>query len=287
VNHQPGAGPTHRFINALPHSSLNGDLRLTEQGETIAQKYANRLNAAYNLELLLAGVTGATLSHWHGQKQVHPLAPTLDTLAQKSRLVYETLLKTEGFVPFFRQATPIDAIEASWIGSRPARRTGQQTLADLRAIPWVFSWSQARFYLSGWYGVGTALEWLLAHDPATFAAVREQNFTWPPLHYIISNTATSIATADIDIMRDYAAQVADAPVREHIMSLIETEFERTRQMLEKIYDGPLAERRPNVHRLLDLRQQGLRILHQQQIELLQQWRGSSETEKQGFCPNCC
>jgi len=279
-----GAGPTHRFINALPHSSLDGDLRMTEQGETIAQKYANRLNAAYNLELLLAGVTGATLRHWHSQKQSHPLEPVMDRLADKSRQAYESLLKTEGFVTFFRQATPIDAIEASRIGSRPARRTGQQTIADLRAIPWVFSWGQARFYLSGWYGVGTALKWLLDAEPEMFDLLREQNFSWSPLHYIISNAATSIATADLDMMQAYAALVEEAAIRERVMGLIVPEYERTRQMLEKIYDGPLAERRPNVHQLLTLRQEGLRILHHQQIELLQQWRSSSDAEKQEIVP---
>ncbi|GAB4426991.1 MAG: phosphoenolpyruvate carboxylase [Anaerolineae bacterium] len=279
-----GAGPTHRFINALPHSALNGDLRMTEQGETIAQKYANRLNAAYNMELLMAGVTGTTLRHWHSQKSVHPLEPVMDKLAAQSRQAYEALLHTDGFVTFFRQATPIDAIEASRIGSRPARRTGRQTIADLRAIPWVFSWGQARFYLSGWYGVGTALEWLLTTEPATFETVREQNFVWSPLHYIISNAATSIATADLDIMRAYAAMVEDEAIRRRVMTLIEAEHQRTRQMLEKIYDGPLSERRPNVHQLLLLRQQGLRLLHQQQIELLKQWRASSEAEREALVP---
>ena len=208
----------------------------------------------------------------------------MDQLAAKSRQAYETLLHTEGFVTFFRQATPIDAIEASRIGSRPARRTGQQTIADLRAIPWVFSWGQSRFYLSGWYGVGTALEWLLKAEPETFALICEQNIIWSPLHYIISNAATSIATADLDMMRTYAALVEDESIREPIMALVESEYQRTRQMLEKIYDGPLSERRPNVHQLLALRQQGLRILHHQQINLLQQWRSGSDAQKQEIVP---
>jgi phosphoenolpyruvate carboxylase len=279
-----GAGPTHRFVNALPHSSLNGDLRITEQGETIAQKYANRLNAAYNLELFLATVTGATLRHEHSEKRSHPLEPEMDKFAEKSRRAYERLLNSDGFVTFFRQATPIDAIEASQIGSRPARRTGRQTVADLRAIPWVFSWGQARFYISGWYGVGTALAWLLDEDPELFQSVSEQNFTWSPLHYIISNAATTIATADPEIMRAYAALVVDDSIRERMMGHIEAEYRRTRQMLEKIYDGPLAQRRPNVHQLLALRQPGLRVLHHQQIDLLQQWRHGSAAAKENVLP---
>jgi len=279
-----GAGPTHRFINALPHGSLAADLRLTEQGETIAQKYANRLNAAYNLELLMAGVTGASLRHQFGKKEVNPLEDVMDALADKSRATYEKLLKTDGFVAFFRQATPIDAIESSRIGSRPARRTGQQTIADLRAIPWVFSWGQARFYISGWYGVGTALQWLNENDPDNFKKVCKENFTWSPLHYIISNAATSIATADKEIMRQYAAMVEDDALCERVMTLIESEYDRTREMLEKIYGGPLSEKRPNVHQILSLRQQGLVKLHRQQIVLLRQWRRSPEAKKQKLLP---
>lgn len=279
-----GAGPTHRFINALPHGSLAGDLRLTEQGETIAQKYGNRLNAATNLELLVAGVTGATLRHRHQSRTDHPLEATMDRLAEESRREYADLLHADGFVTFFREATPIDAIEASRIGSRPARRTGQQTLADLRAIPWVFSWGQARFYLSGWYGVGTALEWLLETDAGRFAEMGEANFVWAPLHYIISNAATSVATADPDIMREYAALVTDEAIRERFMTRIDAEYGRTRAMLEKIYDGPLSERRPNVHQTLTLRQEGLRTLHQQQIALLRQWRGGDDAEKERLLP---
>lgn len=280
-----GAGPTHRFINALPHSSLRGDLRLTEQGETIAQKYANRLNAAYNLELLMAGTTGATCRHRHTEKEAHPLEPTMDTLSQKSRTAYQALLDTDGFVSFFRQATPIDAIEASRIGSRPARRSGQQTLDDLRAIPWVFSWSQARFYLSGWYGTGTALEWLHQEHPSTFETVKEENVDWAPLQYVISNVATSLATADPDIMSAYADLVPDSDLRSRFMAPIEAEYDRTRQMLEHLYSGPLAEQRPNVQHFLDLRQQGLKTLHHQQIELLQEWRELPDAEDDEVLPD--
>ncbi len=274
-----GAGPTHRFINAIPHSALHGDLRLTEQGETIAQKYANRLNAAHNLELLLAGTTGATLRHWHTPKQSHELEPILDVLAETSRRAYEDLLHSDGFITFFRQATPIDAIEASRIGSRPARRTGQPTLADLRAIPWVFSWSQARFYLSGWYGVGSALQALLDDDPAAFATVAAQNLHWSPLHYIISNAATSLAVADLDIMGDYTALVEDNEIRERVFGRIAAEFERTQRMLEMIYDGPLTLRRHTLYELLALRQPGLQVLHHQQIDLLKRWRTTIEADQ--------
>jgi phosphoenolpyruvate carboxylase len=279
-----GAGPTHRFINALPHSSLQGDLRLTEQGETIAQKYANRLNAAYNLELLTAGTTGATCRDRHLEHETHDLEAVMGSLAERSRTAYQALLETDGFVSFFRQATPIDAIEASRIGSRPARRTGQPTLADLRAIPWVFSWSQARFYLSGWYGTGTALQWLDDEHPSTFDTVAEQNVVWSPLHYVISNVATSLATADLNLMRAYADLVPDDALRTRLMTPIEDEYHRTQRMLERIYSGPLPEQRPNVQHFLDLRQQGLKTLHHQQIDLLRTWRDQPEDESDDVLP---
>jgi len=267
-----GAGPTHRFIKALPHHSLSGDLRVTEQGETIPQKYAHQSTAMYNLELFLAGVTRKTLLDEKELSQDHPLDATLTTLADWARDRYTELIQAEGFVPFFRQATPIDAIEQSRIGSRPARRTGQQSLADLRAIPWVFSWGQARFFLSGWYGVGTALNRLLDTDPSAFAAVESTWNQWAPLHYLISNVATSLAATDLDIMRAYAGMVEDANLRERFMHAIESELQLTRERIERIYGGPLEERRPNIQRMMNLRSSGLKVLHHQQIDLLRMWR---------------
>ncbi|MBF0275226.1 MAG: phosphoenolpyruvate carboxylase [Nitrospinae bacterium] len=275
-----GGGPTHRFIKALPHNSLQGKLRMTEQGETIAQKYANPLNAAYNLELLIAGVTCESLNSVHTKKENHPLSPVMDILSEKSRESYETLLKTENFITFFREATPIDAIEENQIGSRPSRRTGKHTISDLRAIPWVFSWGQARFYLSGWFGVGSALEWLSIEDKKTFQALKKHYFNWPPIHYILSNVATTIAMSDSEIMNDYSHLVKDDNTRKNIMTHINNEHTRTQQMLEKIYGGSLSKRRSNIHKLIELRQEGLRTLHHQQIALLHKWRNAPDSKEE-------
>ena len=269
-----GAGPMHRFLKALPHGALDGYLRVTEQGETIAQKYANRVTAAYNLELALAGLSRATLLDWSQPEPSHPLASVMDRLAERSREAYTALVNTPDFVGFFRQATPIDLLEEARIGSRPARRTGQRTLADLRAIPWVFSWGQARFYLSGWYGVGSALEDLCQGDPAAFEAVRSHLLTWPPLHYVLSNAATSIAAADPALMAAYAGLVEDVGLRERLLGLIVAEYERTRRVLELLYGGPLEERRPNVNAQMSVRREPLCHLHHQQIALLREWRAA-------------
>ena len=271
-----GAGPTHRFLAALPDGTLQGDLRMTEQGETIAQNYANRLHALYNLELLVAGTMGETLRDRHEPSADAVPHAVMDRLADTSRNAYQALLEADGFMTFFSQATPIDAVEASRHGSRPARRTGRRTLGDLRAIPWVFSWNQSRFYLSGWYGAGTALQTLRTDDPDAFETVRTHAFSWPPLRYLITNISTSILTADPSLMQEYAAMVEDRAVRERLFSRIQDEYDRTRRLLEVIYDGPLEAERPRLRHLLALRDEGLRALHHQQINLLRQWRASSD-----------
>lgn len=267
-----GAGPTHRFLEALPHGSLSGDIRLTEQGETIAQKFGNLVTAAYNMELLVAGVAATTYEHQFGKDVPHHLNPIFEQIAEASTRAYRRLLEADGFIPFFRQATPIDALEHSSIGSRPARRTGQASLADLRAIPWVFSWNQARFYLPGWFGSGSALKELLEKQPAEFENLKAGIKLWPFLQYVLTNVESSIASTDIDLMHRYAALVEDEKIRETILGMILAEWNTTREMLEKLRGIPMAERRPRMSRTLQIRAEALKVLHLQEIDLLSRWR---------------
>lgn len=269
-----GAGPTHRFLNALPPASVSGRLRLTEQGETISQKYANLITATYELELLTAGMLETYLLAKSAGKTPHPLEPVLDFLADQSHRAYRALLELPGFLEFFAHATPIDAIEASRIGSRPARRTGKRTLADLRAIPWVFSWSQARFFLSGWYGLGTALELLASHHPAWMAQLRRDAMQWYPTRLLLMNAGSQLLLADAAWMQAYAELVPDAVIRKQVLSAVLTEFERTRQGIEQVFGVPLAERRQRTALTMQLRRAGLSALHQRQIELLKVWRAA-------------
>ena len=265
-----GAGPTHRFLDALPQGSLGGDIRLTEQGETIAQKFANLSTAAYNLELLLAGVTSTTSRASRPAEAAHPLAPIVAKLSEASRVAYRALVEHEGFFPFYREATPIDALEHSRIGSRPSRRTGQASLADLRAIPWVFSWNQSRFYLPGWYGAGTALA-SLNDDEFTRLAADVRG--WPFLHYLLTNVESSLASSDRELMLAYSSLVTDAALREKVSGIILAEWDLTRAMIERLRGGAMAARRPRMSKTLNLRAEALRILHIQQIALLKRWRG--------------
>lgn len=270
-----GAGPTHWFMAALPHGAMSGGFRMTEQGETIAQKYANLANATYNLELLLAGAAVTTARHRHLPPAEDPCEAFMARLGEASQTSYQEFLKSEGFIEFYRQATPIDALENSRIGSRPARRTGKKgfSIGDLRAIPWVFSWTQARFYLPGWFGVGSALENLKQEDPAGFAELKEMLPQSTFLSYVLTNVETNLASANLELMRDYSGLVEDAALREKFLSRIIAEFERTRSHLAELLNGEMRSRRPRMAKTLDIREAPLRVLHQQQIVLLREWRG--------------
>jgi phosphoenolpyruvate carboxylase len=276
-----GAGPTHWFMAALPHGAMSGDFRMTEQGETIAQKYANLANATFNLELLLAGAAVTTARHRHLPRIEDPCEAFMVQLGETSQAAYQSLLKADGFIEFYRQTTPIDALENSRIGSRPARRTGKKgfSIGDLRAIPWVFSWTQARYYLPGWFGVGSALEALKTEDPAGFAQLKAALPHSTFLSYVLTNVETNLASANLDLMRDYAELVDDKSLRDTFFGKIHGEFERTRQHLAELFDGEMRERRPRMAKTLEIREAPLRVLHQQQIALLRDWRGHLAAER--------
>ncbi len=265
-----GAGPTHRFLEALPHGALAGQMRLTEQGETIAQKYANASTATYNLELLLAGVTATTIHHGSQLAEAPEFGPLMEKLAAASRKAYRELLDAEGFLSFYRQATPIDALEHSRIGSRPSRRTGRPSLADLRAIPWVFSWSQARYYIPGWYGMGSALNALTGEEMALLTTHRR---AWPFWGYVLTNVESSLASADPELMDLYADLVEDEALRHRFKSQIRAEWDRTQLALEQLRGKSLKSSRPRMLKTLGLRSEALRVLHHQQVGLLREWRG--------------
>lgn len=288
-----GAGPTHRFLAGLPAGSIAGDMRLTEQGEVISQKYANKVTALYNLELLQAGTAGSTLyptdmgsvnsvQDASGREKPEEVLPDdelrgrLDTIINNvyaySLESYQALVKNDDFVKFFSEATPIDIIESSSIGSRPARRTGKRSFADLRAIPWVFSWSQARFFLTGWYGVGAALERLKAEDPEGFTLLSRHAVRFMPFRYIVTNASSAIALTDLEIVKSYCTLVEDEELATRYRDQIEEEFYRTREMLEVLYGHKLSERRPRMYQMIGFRSERLKSLHKLQIKQLKTWR---------------
>jgi phosphoenolpyruvate carboxylase len=267
-----GSGPTHYFVDALAHNALQGGIRLTEQGETIAQKYANKVNAAYNLELLAAGALYKTLKDNKQERSYHPLANVIEKLAASSKKYYEAMMHKEGFMQFFRQATPIDAIETSKIGSRPAKRTGASTVDDLRAIPWVFSWSQARYNMTSWFGLGSALDELAKTSPEDYLKVktslREDSF----LRYVFTNVDTSLASTDEDIMKAYAELVVEQDVKQAFLELYLNELSLVRKHLGSLIGRSFPERRKSHFHSSQLRAAIMKPLHEKQIGLLRTWR---------------
>ncbi len=275
-----GAGPVHRFLQALPKGALNGTLRMTEQGETIARKYANQATAVYNVELMQASLTAETLQSRKRPDEDPWFMEVMQELSGRSRETYHNLITQADFVSFFRQATPIDALEHSRIGSRPPKRTGQASLEDLRAIPWVFAWNQARFYLPSWYGVGTALEVLQKQRPEDFKKLKARLPELTLLNYVLFNVETTVASASEQLMIDYAELVEDTSLRARFMDPILSEFRRTRQMLIDIFGSTVEARRPHVVKTVQLRETSLALLHRLQIEQLRTWRALPENSPQ-------
>lgn len=279
-----GAGPVTWFLRSLPHGSLNGAMRVTEQGEVIPRKYSHLSNATYNIESLVAGAAGVTILN---SKEKNALAlgdpeycEIMDWLSVASRESYRELIEAPGFIEFYRQATPIDALEHGRFGSRPARRTGSASLDDLRAIPWVFSWTQARYYLPGWYGVGAALQKLKSEKEAAFNELTAMIHTSPFLRYLLTNVETNLASADLKLMNGYADLVQDKKLRNFFQTKITEEFELTGNMINEVFGSPFEERRPRMLRTLQTREFSLYLLHQQQIRLLGEWREAMQGDNQ-------
>lgn len=265
-----GAGPTQWFLRALPQGSLTGPIRITEQGEVLPRKYAHEGNAHYHLELLIAGVSRIVALKPDHRNLVDSCRHAFDTLEKNSTIAYRGLLDSENFIDFHRSATPIDALETGVFGSRPSRRTGKKaSLKDLRAIPWVFSWTQARFYLPGWYGVGSGLEALSGDD---FGKIQEALTGLPFLQYVLTNIESSLASANLPLMEKYAALCPDASLRDAMLQQVVAEYDLTRSKVALLLGKDFTERRPRMQKTLALREEPLLLLHEQQIKLLQRWR---------------
>lgn len=274
-----GAGPTKYFVRSLPMGAVSGEMRLTEQGETIAQKYANRINATYNLELLAANTAFMAVLERQGGKSDDTLREILRYMADTSYQHYRKLIEHPDFIAFFSQATPIDVIEQSKIGSRPSRRRGQRTLGDLRAIPWVFSWAQSRFNLTSWFGVGSTLAQLKAERPDDYARMCEAARHETLIRYILINVDSSLDSTDEATMRQYAALVEDERIREEVMSLILNELHLTRELLyADIFQEPFEQRRQHFYQSTQLRAEALSVLHRKQTDLLRRWRAMPDND---------
>jgi len=183
-------------------------------------------------------------------------------------------------VPFFAQVRPIDLIESSSIGSRPARRTGKRSFADLRAIPWVFSWSQARFFLTGWYGVGSALNNMKQNNPEAFQVLKNKAVDFYPFRYVLTNASSGIAWTEPSIMTKYAELADDQDNAQRILAQILDEYHTTKSMIEELYGQPLEERRTRMYSMIAHRSAKMQHLHTLQISQLKTWRALKKDGKE-------
>lgn len=268
-----GGGKIHRFLDSKPLGGLTGHIKLTVQGETIAQQYANLINATYNLEMLIAGVARQTMRpQLPGATEEKYPYELVDELTVASLKQYRSLIDHPDFIQFYGQATPIDILEQSKIGSRPARRTGQRSLNDLRAIPWVFSWSQARFNLTGWFGLGKALEQLQAQHPGSHKRLQDAATEWAFLKYFFIQVETNLLNADEEMMQAYGDLVDDEQLRQELMDLIQHDRKAGLEAISSIMDASVEERRQSQLQNISLRGDALQRLNQLQIKYLQAWR---------------
>jgi len=276
-----GGGPAYQAILAQPPGSVDRSIRVTEQGEMVAAKYAQPALARRNLETLVAATINASCTD-----VVESSATSTDHRSAMGELAAtafdayrELVYGDDRFVTFFRQITPTSEIASLKVGSRPASRKRSDAIEDLRAIPWVFGWTQCRLMIPAWFGAGTAFEAFAGDDPSRTGLLRDMYLSWPFFRTIINNMGMVLAKADIDIGRRYAeVLVTDEDMRRDIFGRIEEEHRATRTWHERITGSrdPLRDN-PLLARSLRNRYPYLDPLHVIQVDLLRRYRDSEST----------
>ncbi len=277
-----GGGPSYEAILAQPPGSVNGQIRITEQGEVISSKYSNPEIGQRNLETLIAATMEATLLHHHGADSAMPEyhrimeALSLDAFAAYRKLVYET----PGFTDYFFTATPIREIAELNIGSRPSARRASDRIEDLRAIPWVFSWGLNRTLLPGWLGFGSAVKQFIAREgEAGLAQLQAMYRDWAFFRGLMSNMDMVLSKTDMGIASRYAGLVADVELRERIFGAIHSEWEDTVTMLFDVTgNNTLLQDNPAFSRSLLTRTPYIDPLNHLQVTLLEHHRAGNSDE---------
>ena len=280
-----GGGPSYQAILAQPPGAVNGSLRLTEQGEVIAAKYAEPQLARRNLESLVAATLESTLLDVEGLGDAaEPAYAVLDEVATLAQRAYADLVhQTPGFVEYFKASTPVSEIGSLNIGSRPTSRKPTESISDLRAIPWVLAWSQSRVMLPGWYGTGSAFEQWIAAGPESeadrVATLHDLYQRWPFFASVLSNMAQVLAKSDLGLAARYAELVADESLRRRVFDKIVDEHQRTIAMHKLItgQDDLLADN-PALARSVFNRFPYLEPLNHLQVELLRRYRSGDDDE---------
>ncbi|WP_126664473.1 phosphoenolpyruvate carboxylase [Haloterrigena salifodinae] len=246
-----GGGPMNEALLALPNNTITGQVKFTEQGEAIAEKYGNPRIAERNIEQMLNAQLRARKQAIDRPAEEIPAEwiNAMETMADAARQEYRNLLESDGFVQYFEQATPITVIEDLNLGSRPASRSGERTVEDLRAIPWVFSWTQSRCILPGWYALATGIEaYLESEEPrssdessgdeprdngGSMETLQEMYDEWPFFRTTLDNAALSLSRTELEIAEQYAG-MADATLRKRFFPRVTGEYERATELITEI-----------------------------------------------------
>jgi phosphoenolpyruvate carboxylase len=273
-----GGGPAYAAILAQPRATVNGRIKITEQGEVLASKYSLPELALYNLETMVTAVIQSSLLG-SGFDDIEPWNRIMEDLSSNSRNVYRQLIYEDpDFIDFFLSVTPIPEISQLQISSRPARRKGaKQDLSTLRAIPWVFSWTQSRFLLPAWYGVGTALELFLVQDPEeNLKLLRYYYFKWPFFKVVISKVEMTLSKVDLQMAHHYVDELSKPEDKERFELLYERiseEFHLTRTLIQAVTGHcRLLDGDPNLQRSVDLRNRSILPLGFLQVSLIKRLR---------------
>ncbi|MDJ0737217.1 MAG: phosphoenolpyruvate carboxylase [Nostocaceae cyanobacterium] len=273
-----GGGPAYEAILAQPGHSINGRIKITEQGEVLASKYSLRDLALYNLETITTAVIQASLLRT-GFDDIEPWNEIMEELAGRSRSHYRSLIYEQpDFIDFFHQVTPIEEISKLQISSRPARRpSGKKGLSSLRAIPWVFSWTQTRFLLPSWYGIGTALQDFVNEEPKEhLKLLRYFYIKWPFFKMVISKAEMTLAKVDLEMARRYVEELSNPEDKarfEIVFEQIAREFYLTRDLVLQITDHQrLLDGDPVLQRSVQLRNGTIVPLGFIQVSLLKRLR---------------
>ncbi|MEO7325535.1 MAG: phosphoenolpyruvate carboxylase [Dokdonella sp.] len=275
-----GGGKTSRAVMAAPRGAIGAHLRVTEQGEVIHCKYGMRAIALRNFEQTVGAVLAATLRPRPPDVREVRWRETMARLAADGEATYRTLLAdTPGFVEYFRAATPIDVIERMTLGSRPARRGGSGGVESLRAIPWVFAWTQCRSNLPGWYGVGSAIEAAAARGDED--VLREMTRDWAFFRTLIEDLQMVLAKSDLDIAERFS--LLAGPAHETFFPLLAAEFERTIRWILRLLDSDrLLADDPRLALSLRLRNPYADPMNLIQVDLLQRWRATQRADDSLF-----
>jgi len=276
-----GGGPSYEAILAQPPGSLQGEIRLTEQGEVISSKYSNRDIGRRNLEALLAATYRASAQHWP-VKGEGAFREAMEEISETAMAAYRGLVyETEGFVEYFRATTPINEITELNIGSRPASRKASQRIEDLRAIPWVFSWAQCRVMLPGWFGFGAAVSaFIERHGEAGTRLLQRMDREWPFFRAMIANLDMLLAKTDLSVAARYRDLMPDRATAASIFGRIEAEYDATVRTLFMVSEASsFLASNPLLARSIRNRFPYLDPLNHLQLELLRRHRAGDSDER--------